>query len=198
MFVVERGMEGFERGKQIEKLGQHASDTAELFFNDCRVPAENLLGEEGTGFVQLDGAAVPERLALAVSSMAGCEAALAMTLEYVKERKAFGRPIGSFQNSRFVLAELQTKVEITRCFDRPHDRALRRGHLHRPGGRDGQVLDDRPARPRSPTPASSSTAATATRPSTRSAEAWVDARVNRIYAGTNEIMKELIGRTMGL
>jgi alkylation response protein AidB-like acyl-CoA dehydrogenase len=108
MFVIERGMEGFERGKQIHTRGQHANDTAELFFNDCVVPAENLLGEEGTGFGQLMAHLIPERLGLAVSSMAAAEAALDMTLEYVKERKAFGRPIGSFQHSRFVLAELQT------------------------------------------------------------------------------------------
>src|ERR1700712_4361047 len=88
MFVVERGMEGFERGKQIEKIGQHANDTSELFFNDCRVPAENLLGEEGTGFAQLMAHLVPERLSLAVASMAGAEAALEMTLTYVRGRKA--------------------------------------------------------------------------------------------------------------
>src|SRR3954452_13658803 len=116
LFVVERGMEGFERGKQIEKLGQHASDTAELFFDDVRVPAENMLGPEGSGFLQLVSRLVPERLSLAVSSTAGAERAFAMTLEYVKERKAFGRPIGSFQNSRFVMAELKTEIEMMRCF----------------------------------------------------------------------------------
>ena len=116
LFVVERGMDGFERGKQIEKLGQHASDTSELFFDGCHVPAENLLGPEGSGFMQLVQRLVPERLTLAVSSIAGCELALSLTLDYVKERTAFGRPIGSFQANSFTLAELRTKIEITRCF----------------------------------------------------------------------------------
>jgi alkylation response protein AidB-like acyl-CoA dehydrogenase len=197
MIVVEDGMPGFERGKQIEKLGQHASDTAELFFDDCVVPAENLLGAEGSGFFQLVGRLVPERLILSVSSMAGCEVALDMTLEYVKERKAFGRPIGSFQHSRFTLAELRTKVEISRCFV---DRCIERYvagtcsveeaamakywttdllceitdtgvQLHGGYGYTKEYAIGR---------------------------AWIDARVGRIYAGTNEIMKELIGKTMGL
>jgi acyl-CoA dehydrogenase len=197
LFVVERGMEGFVRGKQIEKIGQHASDTAELFFDNCFVPEENLLGAEGSGFLQLVQRLVPERLTLAVSSIAGCEMALEMTLAYVKERTAFGRPIGSFQNSRFRLAELKTKVEITRCFV---DRCIERYvagtctveeaamakwwttdllcevtdtgvQLH---GGYGYTTEY------------------------EIGKAWVDARIGRIYAGTNEIMKELIGKTMGL
>jgi alkylation response protein AidB-like acyl-CoA dehydrogenase len=197
LFVVERGMEGFTRGQQIEKLGQHASDTSELFFDDVRVPRENLLGEEGSGFLQLITRLVPERLVLAATSMAGCEYALDLTLDYVKSRKAFGRPIGSFQHSRFTLAELRTKVEIGRCFV---DRCIERHvagtctveeaamakwwttdllcevtdagvQLH---GGYGYTVDYPIGR------------------------AWVDARVGRIYAGTNEIMKELIGKTMGL
>ncbi|WP_354700673.1 Acyl-CoA dehydrogenase [Paraconexibacter sp. AEG42_29] len=197
MFVLERGMEGFTRGTQIEKLGQHASDTAELFFDDVVVPAENLLGAEGTGFFQLVNRLVPERLVLAVSSTAGCESAFAMTLEYIKERKAFGKPIGSFQNSRFQMAELRTKIELTRCFV---DRCIERYvagtctveeaamakywstdllcevtdvgvQLH---GGYGYTMEY------------------------PIGKAWVDARIGRIYAGTNEIMKELIGRTMGL
>jgi alkylation response protein AidB-like acyl-CoA dehydrogenase len=197
LFVAERGMEGFERGKQIEKLGQHASDTAELFFDNCFLPEENLLGAEGSGFLQLVSRLVPERLTLAVSSIAGAEMALEMTLAYVKERTAFGRPIGSFQNSRFRLAELRTKVEITRCFvDRCIERYVAGSctveeaamakwwttdllcevtdsgvQLH---GGYGYTTEYEIGR------------------------AWVDARIGRIYAGTNEIMKELIGKTMGL
>ncbi len=197
LFVVERGMEGFERGKQIEKLGQHASDTSELFFNDVRVPEENRLGEEGSGFLQLVGRLAPERLTLAVTAMAGCEAALEITLAYVKERRAFGKPIGSFQHSRFLLAELRTKVDISRAFvDRTIGRyvagtatveeaAMAKWwttdllcevtdagvQLHGGYGYTREYAIGR---------------------------AWVDARVTRIYAGTNEIMKELIGRTMGL
>jgi len=197
MFVVERGMEGFERGKQIEKLGQHASDTAELFFNDCRVPAENLLGVEGSGFFQLVSRLVPERLILSVSSMTGCEVALDYTLEYVKERKAFGKPIGSFQHSRFLLAELKTKVEITRCFV---DRCIERYVA-------GTCSVEEAAMAKFTTTdllceitdagvqLHGGYGYTTEYPI---GKAWVDARIGRIYAGTNEIMKELIGRTMGL
>jgi acyl-CoA dehydrogenase len=197
LFVVERGMEGFERGKQIEKLGQHASDTAELFFNDVPVPRENLLGEEGSGFFQLVSRLVPERLSLAVSSTAGCERALDMTLAYVKERKAFGRPIGTFQHSRFTLAELKTKIEITRCFV---DRCIER-HVA------GTCTVEEAAMAKWWTTDLLCEVAdagvqlhggygyTVEYPI---GKAWVDARIGKIYAGTNEIMKELIGKTMGL
>lgn len=197
LFVVERGMPGFERGKQIEKLGQHASDTAELFFDGCRVPAENRLGEEGSGFLQLVSRLIPERLCLAVGCMAGAEAALAMTLEYVKERRAFGRPIGSFQHSRFALAEMKTKIEISRCFvDRLVGRYV-----------EGTATVDEAAMAKWWTTdllcemtdlgvqLHGGYGYTTEYPI---GQAWVDARVTRIYAGTNEIMKELIGKTMGL
>ncbi len=197
MFVLERGMEGFERGKQIEKLGQHASDTSELFFQDVRVPASNRLGDEGSGFFQLVSRLVPERLILAVSSTMGCETALQMTLDYVKERKAFGKPIGSFQNSRFALAELKTKTEITRCFV---DRCVQR-YI------DGTCTVEEAAMAKY---WSTDLLCEVTDVGVQLhggygytmeypiGQAWVDARVGRIYAGTNEIMKELIGRTMGL
>ncbi len=197
LFVVEAGMPGFEKGKQIEKLGQHASDTSELFFNDVHVPAENMLGEEGSGFLQLVSRLVPERLALSVGSMAGCEAALAWTLDYVQERKAFGRPIGTFQNSRFTLAELRTEVEIGRCFiDRCIERYI---------AGTCTVQEAAMAKYWTTDLLSKVTDAglqlhggygyTTEFPI---GQAWVDARVGRIYAGTNEIMKELIGKTMGL
>ncbi len=197
MCVIERGFEGFSRGSQIHKVGQHANDTAELFFNDCRVPAENILGAEGTGFAQLMAHLVPERLSLSAAAMAGAEAALGLTLDYVKERKAFGRPIGSFQNSRFVLAELQTKIEMTRLFvDRTIQRYL-----------DGTATIQEAAMAKYATTELFCEAAdigvqlhggygyTTEYPIS---EFWTDARLNRIYAGTNEIMRELIGRSMGL
>jgi acyl-CoA dehydrogenase len=197
LFVVERGMEGFERGKQIEKLGQHASDTAELFFNDVHVPAENMLGPEGSGFMQLIGRLVPERLTLAVTSIAGAEAAFATTLEYIKERKAFGKPIGSFQHSRFVMAELKTKIEITRCFI---DRCIER---HLAGA--CSVEEAAMAKWWTTDLLSEMTDAGVQLHGGYGytteygiGKAWVNARVGRIYAGTNEIMKELIGRTLGL
>jgi alkylation response protein AidB-like acyl-CoA dehydrogenase len=190
-------MEGFERGKQIEKLGQHASDTSELFFDDVHVPAENLLGAEGSGFLQLVSRLVPERLILAVTAIAGAEAAFAMTLEYIKQRKAFGKPIGSFQHSRFVMAELRTKLEITRCFV---DRCIER-HV----GGTCSVEEAAMAKWWTTDLLGEMTDAgvqlhggygyTTEYPI---GKAWVDARVARIYAGTNEIMKELIGRTLGL
>jgi alkylation response protein AidB-like acyl-CoA dehydrogenase len=197
LFVVERGMEGFERGKQIEKLGQHASDTAELFFNDVRVPAENMLGAEGTGFLQLVSRLVPERLILAVTATAGCEAAFDMTLQYVKERTAFGKPIGSFQNSRFVMAELRTKIELTRCFvDRCIERyvggtcTVEEAAMAKWWTTDllGEVTDA----------GVQLHGGYGYTTEYAIGKAWVDARVARIYAGTNEIMKELIGRTLGL
>ncbi|MEA2177372.1 MAG: hypothetical protein QOG77_669 [Solirubrobacteraceae bacterium] len=197
MFVVERGTDGFERGKQIDKIGQHASDTAELFFEDVYVGEENRLGAEGSGFMQLVGRLVPERLVLAVTSMKGCEVALDMTLEYVKERKAFGRPIGNFQANRFTLAELKTKVEISRCFvDRCIDRYV-----------DGTCTAQEAAMAKYWTTdllcevtdagvqLHGGYGYTTEYPI---GKAWVDARIGRIYAGTNEIMKELIGKTMGL
>jgi acyl-CoA dehydrogenase len=197
LFVVERGTAGFERGKQIEKLGQHASDTLELFFDGCRVPAENLLGPEGSGFMQLVARLVPERLSLAVGAMAACETVLEITLDYVKERKAFGRPIGSFQNSRFVLAELKTKIEITRCF---MDRCIERHMAGECTAQEAAMakwwttdllgeVTDAGVQLHGGYGYTTEYAV---------GKAWVDARVMRIYAGTNEIMKELIGRTMGL
>jgi alkylation response protein AidB-like acyl-CoA dehydrogenase len=197
LFVVEREMEGFGRGKQIEKLGQHASDTAELFFDDVRVPAENLLGPEGSGFLQLVSRLVPERLSLAVSSTAGAERAFEMTLEYVKERKAFGRPIGTFQNSRFVMAELKTEIEMMRCFvDRTIERYV---------AGTATVQEAAMAKYKSTEllckvadqglQLHGGYGYTTEYPISK---AWVDSRITRIYAGTNEIMKELIGKTMGL
>src|SRR5271154_6998374 len=106
LMVIERGMRGFERGRKLEKIGQHAQDTAELSFTDVRVPVENLLGEEGEGFRYLVSNLPQERLSIAASAVAAAEAALGWTLEYVRERKAFGQPIGSFQSARFNLAEL--------------------------------------------------------------------------------------------
>ncbi|MBO9533913.1 MAG: acyl-CoA dehydrogenase family protein [Solirubrobacteraceae bacterium] len=197
MFVIERGMEGFERGKQIHKIGQHANDTAELFFNDCRVPAANMLSDEGTGFGQLMAHLVPERLSLAVTSVAAAEQCLTFTLDYIKERKAFGRPVGTFQNSRFMVADMITKIESTRVFI---DRTIQR-HV------DGTATVQEAAMSKYLATELFSDIAdqclqlhggygyTTEYPIS---EYWTDARVNRIYAGTNEIMKELIGRTMGL
>jgi alkylation response protein AidB-like acyl-CoA dehydrogenase len=196
LLMVERGMEGFERGRKLEKIGMHAQDTAELFFNDVRVPAENLIGNEGEGFAYLMQALPQERLGIAVAAISGAQAALDMTVAYCREREAFGRPIGSFQNSRFALAEMKTRITIGQQFV---DRCT---GLHN----EGRLTVDEAAMAKwwttdllgdvvdqcvqlhggygymSEYPI---------------ARAYCDARVQRIYGGTNEIMKEIIGRTMG-
>lgn len=116
LLIVERGMKGFERGRNLDKLGMHAQDTAELFFNDVEVPAENLLGEEGMGFVYLMTNLAQERLGIAVGAIAVADAAVKWTLDYTKERKAFGQSISQFQNSKFLLAELATEVQIAQVY----------------------------------------------------------------------------------
>ena len=148
LLVVERGMEGFERGRNLEKIGQHAQDTAELSFADVRVPVENLLGEEGEGFRYLVSNLPQERLSIAASAVAAAEAALGWTLDYVRERQAFGQPIGSFQNSRFVLAEIRTETEIARAYVDRCAQALERGRADARGRGDGEVVVHRPAGPR--------------------------------------------------
>ena len=197
LLVVERGMEGFERGRKLHKLGQHAQDTAELSFEDVRVPAANLLGQEGEGFIQLVSNLPQERLSIAASAVAAAEAALEWTLGYVRERQAFGQPIGSFQNSRFTLAQLHSEVQIARIYMdhcvleldagelSPEDAAAAKWWCTELQGRVvdaclqlhggyGYMLEYPIAR------------------------AFADARVTRIYGGANEIMKEIIGRSLGL
>jgi alkylation response protein AidB-like acyl-CoA dehydrogenase len=197
LIAVERGTPGFTRGRRLQKLGLKANDTAELFFDECRVPAENLIGQESAGFYHLMANLPRERLGIAVAAVAAVEAMLGFTLEYVKNRQAFGRPVGSFQHNRFLLAELDTEATIARTFlnhcireynagrltvtdaakakwwttelqNRVADRCLQ---LH---GGYGYMLEYPIAR------------------------AWLDSRVQTIYGGTTEIMKEIIGRGLGL
>ena len=197
LLFVERGMEGFERGRKLRKMGMPAQDTAELFFDDVRVPAENLLGEEGMGFVYLMQALPQERLSIAGNAVAGARAALEMTLDYAKEREAFGRPIGSFQNSRFMLAEMRTKIEVGQAFVDKCTLALNDGTL----GVDEaamakwwctEMLDEVVD---AGVQLHGGYGYMHEYPISR---AYTDARVSRIYGGTNEIMKEIIGRTMGV
>jgi alkylation response protein AidB-like acyl-CoA dehydrogenase len=197
LLVVEEGMPGFERGRNLEKLGLHGQDTAELFFTDVRVPVANLLGTEGQGFRHLSQKLAQERLSIAVAGIAAARAALDWTVAYVRERTAFGKPVGSFQNSKFRLAELATDVEVgqafvDRCIVALNDgelsaeeaamakmwctelqgRAVDLGvQLH---GGYGYMLEYPIAR------------------------AFADARITRIYGGTSEIMKEIIGRSLGV
>jgi long-chain-acyl-CoA dehydrogenase len=197
LLILERGMEGFERGRNLEKVGQHSQDTAELFFEDVHVPAENLLGEEGQGFRYMTANLAQERLSIAVSAVAAARGALELTLDYVKERTAFGQTIGSFQSSRFALAEMATEIELATTFCDQAVMALNRGELTPQDAAmakwwstelQGRVIDrcvqlhggygymlEYPI-----------------------ARAFVDARVTRIYGGTTEIMKEIIGRSLGV
>jgi len=197
LLVLERGMDGFERGRNLEKLGLKAQDTAELFFSDVRVPEENLLGEEGKGFIYLMEKLPQERLSIAVVAAAACEGMIDMTLSYVKDRKAFGRPVGSFQNSRFVLAELATETQIARVFVDRCIEELNAGTLS---------ISDAAMAKWWTTELQNKVAATCLQlhggygymAEYPISKAYVDSRIQTIYGGTTEIMKEIIGRTMGL
>jgi alkylation response protein AidB-like acyl-CoA dehydrogenase len=198
LLVIERGMAGFERGRNLDKLGQHAQDTAELSFTDVRVPVANLLGEtEGEGFTQLVSNLPQERLSIGYAAVAAARYALNLTLDYVKERKAFGQPIGSFQNSRFVLAELDTEIDIAQHYVDACVRALDAGELTAADASkakywctelQGRVVDKC-------LQLHGGYGYMAEYPISR---AFADARITRIYGGTTEIMKEVIGRSLGL
>jgi len=195
--LVERGMDGFERGRKLEKVGMHAQDTAELFFTDVRVPAENLLGGEGEGFAHLVRALPQERLSIAVAAVAGAEAALALALDHAREREAFGRPIGSFQHSRFQLADMHTKVTIARQFVDRCAELLNEGRL---------TVEDAAMAKYWTTDVQGEVTDAAVQlfggygymREYPIARAWADARVQRIYGGTNEIMREIVGRSLGV
>ncbi|MFP6757247.1 MAG: acyl-CoA dehydrogenase family protein [Alphaproteobacteria bacterium] len=195
LVLVETDREGFSRGRNLEKVGLKAQDTSELFYDNVRVPRTNLLGEEGKGFQYLMQDLPQERLIIAIGAIAAAEAALEWTLEYVRERRAFGKAIAEFQNTRFKLAEVSTEISVGRIFV---DKCL---ELHMKGELDatmgakaklwcsemqGRVLDEcvqlhggygymweYPI-----------------------ARGWADARIQRIYGGTSEIMKEVISRAL--
>lgn len=198
LLMLERGMSGFERGRNLDKLGQHAQDTAELSFTDVRVPVSNLFGpQEGQGFTQLVSNLPQERLSIAVAAVAAARTALSQTLDYVKERKAFGSPIGSFQNSRFVLAELDTEIDIAEHYVDDCVRALNAGELTAVDASKAKywctelqgTTVDRCLQLHGGYGYMSEFPI---------AKAYADARITRIYGGTTEIMKEVIGRGLGL
>ena len=197
LLILERGMEGIERGKEFKKIGLKGQDTAELFFTDVKVPKENLLGQENQGFYYMMKNLPQERMSIAVSALAAIETVLDYTIEYCKERKAFGKPIGNFQNSRFKLAEMKTEAEIGRiyiddCIKKLNEKKLtaEQGAMAKWWASDlqvrvadqclqlhgvyGYILEYPIAR------------------------AFADARIQPIWGGTNEIMKEIIGRSLGL
>ncbi|MEM9565291.1 MAG: acyl-CoA dehydrogenase family protein [Actinomycetota bacterium] len=193
LLVVERGMDGFERGRNLDKIGQHSADTAELFFSDVRVPAANLLGEEGRAFEYLSFNLAQERLSIGLYGLAAASAALGWTVDYVKERTAFGQPIARFQNTKFELAEMATEVEVTTPFVHQCVSELNAGALTPAKAAmaklwgtelQGRITDrclqlfggygymtEYPIGP-----------------------AYVDARITRIYGGTSEIMKTIIAK----
>ncbi|CAN5199700.1 acyl-CoA dehydrogenase family protein [soil metagenome] len=197
LLCIERGMPGFERGRNLDKIGLKAQDTAELFFDDLRVPAGNLLGELNGGFAHLMANLPQERLSIAVQAVAACEWMLEITLDYARGRQAFGRSIGSFQHNRFTLAELATRTTIARVFVDASVRALNAGEL-------------------SATEAAMAKWWTSDLQNTVAdaclqlhggygymseypiSKAWLDGRVQSIYGGTNEIMKDIIGRSLGV
>ena len=197
LLVIEDGTPGFSRGRNLEKVGMHAQDTAELVFEGCRVPAANLIGVEGEGFFGLTNNLPQERLSIAVAAIAGAHQAIEWTKEYVRDRQAFGKPVGSLQTIRHRLAELVTEVEITQVYVDRCITALNDGRLSVEDAAkaklwstelQGRVVDacvqlhggygymlEYPI-----------------------ARAYVDNRIQRIYGGTSEIMKEIIGRSLKL
>jgi acyl-CoA dehydrogenase len=196
LIAVETATPGFRRGRVLDKIGLKGQDTAELFFDDVRVPAENLLGEkEGLGFVQLMQQLPQERLIIAVSAVAGMEAAVDLTIEYTKDRTAFGRPIFNFQNTKFKLAEAATEAAVARAFlDQCIERHLR-GELDVQGAamaklwtteRINKVVDD----------CLQLFGGYGYMTEYPIARAWADVRISRIFGGTSEIMKEIISRTL--
>ena len=197
LILVERGMAGFERGKRLKKIGMKAQDTSELFFSNVQVPGANLLGSEGQGFIYLMQELPWERMQIAIGATASAQQAIDDTIAYVRERKVFGTTVASFQNTRFKLAEMQTQVQMARVFVDQCMALLLQGTLDAATASmakyacselQGKVIDEclqlhggygymweYPI-----------------------ARAYVDARVSRIYGGTNEIMKEVVARSMGL
>ena len=196
LFAVEAGMEGFSRGRKLDKVGQPESDTAELFFENVRVPGANVIGEVDGGFIHMMNWLPQERLGSAVTNISHAAQILEETIQYAKDRKAFGQPIGAFQHNKFLMAELVTKIEVAQAFiDQaviahmkgelsPIDAAKAKwwsaevqndvlDHCVQLYGGYGYMNEYRVAR------------------------AWADARVTKIWAGSNEIMKELIGRDLG-
>ena len=193
LLVVERGMAGFERGQNIAKIGQHSQDTAELFFDDVRVPASNVLGEEGRAFDYLTFNLAQERLSIGYYGLAAAEAALRWTVDYVKERQAFGSALASFQNTKFELADMSTELAVTRPFMEQCVRELNEGELSVAQAARAKLwgsevqgrVTDRCLQ------LFGGYGYTNEYPISR---AYVDARVARIYGGTSEIMKTIISK----
>lgn len=195
LFLVDTSLPGFEKGKKLEKIGQHTSDTAELFFQDVRLPASALLGELNKGFVIMMTELPRERLGIAAQAIAAAEGALDITIDYVKERKAFGQAISSFQNTRFQLAEVKTEIEINRAYYEKCADAYTRGEL---SAEDAAMLKYASTEMQCKTADQclqlfGGYGYTAEYPISRF---YTDARIQRIYGGSSEIMRELVARSI--
>ena len=197
IIIMERGLAGFERGRNLDKIGLHAQDTAELFFSDVHVPAGNLLGNEGEGFAMLVANLPQERLSIAIAGIAAARAAIDWTLAYVKERQAFGQSVGSFQNSRFVLAEAETEVTIGQAFIDQCVLALNEGRLTAEEAAMAKWWSTE-LQKRTIDRCLQLHGGYGYMAEYPIAQAYLDARVTTIYGGTTEIMKEIIGRSMGI
>ena len=197
LIVVDTTMQGFSKGRRLKKMGLKGQDTAELFFDNVAVPAENLLGQEGNGFIYLMQELPWERMQIAIGAVSKAEAAIGWTMDYVRERKAFGRSVASFQNTRFKLAECATEVQVARVFVDKCTELLLEGKLDAATAAmakywvtdlENKVIDEC-------LQLHGGYGFMWEFPISR---AYVDARVARIYGGTNEIMKEVISRSIGL
>lgn len=197
LFLVERGMEGFRRGRNLRKLGLKAQDTAELFFDDVKVPKENVLGDPRSGFYYLMQFLAEERLVVACGCVAAAQAALEATLDYVRDRSAFGRSVGMFQNSRFKLADMRTRIDVAQVFvDRlvmDHNAGKLTPEVAAEGKLfcselEGQVADE----------CLQLHGGAGYMDEYPICRMYANARVSRIYAGSSEIMREIVARGMGL
>ncbi|WP_290637318.1 acyl-CoA dehydrogenase family protein [Aquisalimonas sp.] len=195
LFTVDTTTSGFDRGRKLDKIGQHGSDTAELFFQDVRVPADQILGGEGKGFANLMNELPRERLVLSIGAIAACEGMLDRTITYTQERKAFGQPIAALQNTRFTLADLRAQIAVNRAFVDQCTAEYNRGELTTTNASIAKLTT---------TDLQFKVADQCLQlfggygymqeyPISRD---FVDARVQRIYGGSNEIMKEIVARSI--
>jgi alkylation response protein AidB-like acyl-CoA dehydrogenase len=196
LLVIERGMPGFERGRNLDKIGQKAADTAELIFADVRVPAENLLGEENRGFYHLMRNLPAERLGIAIHAVAQARRALELTRQYASERTAFGTPIGSFQVNRHAIADMTVKLDVMQVYVDRCIEALNAGELSAQEAAGAKMwttetqweIVDRCLQLHG---------GYGYMNEYEIARLWRDARVQRLYGGTTEIMRDLVGRSLG-
>ncbi|RZF63660.1 acyl-CoA dehydrogenase [Sphingomonas populi] len=197
LFLVERGMAGFERGRKLAKMGLKSQDTAELFFTDVKIPPENVLGEPGQGFRYLARFLAQERLVAAIGFMATAQTAFDLTLTYVKERRAFGKPIGAFQNTRFKMAEMRAELDSLQTYVDQCVLLLNAGELTAEDASSAKLLSSE-LEARVMDACVQFHGGAGYMDEYRISRMYSDARISRIFAGTSEIMKEIIGRGLGL